>query len=98
MYKNLGVHWASSVPAFLSLACLPLPFLFYKFGHFIRMKSKYASEAKRIMDSILNQQKPKAEEVEKSLEAAEDSHSGGTTTPITSDKGPEGTETQAHNE
>ena len=29
MYKNLGVHWASSVFAFLSVVCMPLPFLFF---------------------------------------------------------------------
>lgn len=29
MYANLGPQWAASVFAFLSLACAPLPFLFY---------------------------------------------------------------------
>lgn len=29
MYDHLGVHWAPSVFGFLSLACMPLPFLFY---------------------------------------------------------------------
>lgn len=29
MYNNLGVHWASSVFAFLSVLCMPLPFLFF---------------------------------------------------------------------
>lgn len=32
MYHNLGIHWASSVPAFLSILCLPFPFLLYKYG------------------------------------------------------------------
>lgn len=45
MYKNLGIHWASSIPAFLALACVPFPFLFYKYGHTIRAKCEYASEA-----------------------------------------------------
>ncbi|KAL1967131.1 hypothetical protein VTN77DRAFT_3422 [Rasamsonia byssochlamydoides] len=30
MYHNLGIHWASTIPAFLALACTPFPFLFYK--------------------------------------------------------------------
>lgn len=30
MYANLGIHWASSIPAFLALMCVPFPFLFYK--------------------------------------------------------------------
>lgn len=29
MYATLGVHWAPSVFAFLSLVCMPLPWLFY---------------------------------------------------------------------
>jgi len=49
MFKNLGIHWASSIPAFLSLACVPFPFLFYKFGKSIRMKCKYAAEAARVL-------------------------------------------------
>lgn len=32
MYQRLGIHWASSIPAFLSLACAPLPFIFYFHG------------------------------------------------------------------
>jgi multidrug resistance protein len=45
MYDNLGIHWASSVPAFLALMCVPFPFLFYKFGDRIRMKCKYSKQA-----------------------------------------------------
>ena len=45
MYDALGIHWASSIPAFLALACLPFPFLFYKYGTPIRMKCKYAKQA-----------------------------------------------------
>jgi multidrug resistance protein len=44
MYKGLGIHWASSVPAFLSLACLPVPFILSKYGHQIRQCSKFAVE------------------------------------------------------
>ncbi|KAI5917206.1 major facilitator superfamily transporter [Camillea tinctor] len=49
MYNNLGIHWASSVPAFLAVACLPFPFLFYKYGEQIRMKCKFAAEAAEVM-------------------------------------------------
>lgn len=45
MYANLGIHWASSIPAFLTVACMPFPFLAYKYGAAIRMKCKYAHEA-----------------------------------------------------
>ncbi|KAL2354070.1 major facilitator superfamily domain-containing protein [Cryomyces antarcticus] len=45
MYANLGIHWASSIPAFLALMCVPFPFLFYKYGPAIRVRCKYAAEA-----------------------------------------------------
>ncbi|KAH9904402.1 MFS general substrate transporter [Xylariomycetidae sp. FL2044] len=56
MYENLGIQWASSIPAFLALACAPMPFIFRKYGVFLREKSKYATEARKVMDQILEQQ------------------------------------------
>lgn len=44
MYAGLGIHWASSVPAFLALACLPFPFLFYKYGSWVRSKCAFSAE------------------------------------------------------
>lgn len=46
MYKNLGTQWASSIPAFLSLAFAPLPFIFLKVGPTLRAHTKFANEAK----------------------------------------------------
>jgi hypothetical protein len=48
MYHNLGIHWASSIPAFLALACVPFPFIFYRYGAKIRKKCKYAAEAEKL--------------------------------------------------
>lgn len=45
MYDDLGIHWASSIPAFLALACVPFPFLFYKYGPAIRERCKYAAQS-----------------------------------------------------
>ncbi|EHK22045.1 uncharacterized protein TRIVIDRAFT_53178 [Trichoderma virens Gv29-8] len=45
MYKNIGIHWASTIPAFLMFACLPFPFVMLKFGETLRLKCKYAQEA-----------------------------------------------------
>ncbi|KAI0544899.1 MFS transporter [Xylaria curta] len=50
IYKRLGNQWASSIPAFLVLGCLPFPFLFYKYGPQIRAKCKYASEAAKMLE------------------------------------------------
>ncbi|KAL1862656.1 hypothetical protein Daus18300_008454 [Diaporthe australafricana] len=38
MYAGLGDQWASSIPAFPVVGCLPFPFLFYKYGPQIRSK------------------------------------------------------------
>lgn len=45
LFKNLGNHWSVSVFAFISVACMPLPWLFFKYGHWIRSKSKFARTA-----------------------------------------------------
>ncbi|KUJ21872.1 MFS general substrate transporter [Mollisia scopiformis] len=52
MYKNLGNQWASSIPAFLLLGCLPFPFLFHRYGPQIRSKCKYASESAKILEMM----------------------------------------------
>lgn len=49
MYHNLGIHWASSIPAFLSLVCVPFPFIFYKYGAQIRQRCTFAAEADAFM-------------------------------------------------
>ncbi|KAI0400450.1 MFS general substrate transporter [Xylaria palmicola] len=48
LYNGLGIHWGASIPAFLSLLCLPVPFLFLRFGAKIRERCRYSSEAMRI--------------------------------------------------
>lgn len=53
MYEALGVNWASAVPAFASLACLPFPFLFYKYGASIRKKCKFAAEAEAMLERMM---------------------------------------------
>ncbi|OJJ45978.1 hypothetical protein ASPZODRAFT_67518 [Penicilliopsis zonata CBS 506.65] len=42
MYENLGIHWAGSVFAFLSLALLPIPWILFKFGHRLRKNSRFS--------------------------------------------------------
>ncbi|KXH60373.1 major facilitator superfamily transporter [Colletotrichum salicis] len=70
MYENLGIHWASSIPAFLALACLPFPFLFYKHGPVIRAKCAFAAEAAAVLERMrktheeVNEDEAMAEEQE----------------------------------
>ncbi|KAK8050322.1 hypothetical protein PG994_012052 [Apiospora phragmitis] len=42
MYEYLGVDWASSTLAFISIAFIPIPFLLFKYGEKLRHKSKHA--------------------------------------------------------
>ncbi|KAI9723539.1 MAG: hypothetical protein M1828_004135 [Chrysothrix sp. TS-e1954] len=42
MYHKLGVDWASSLLAFICVAFVPVPVLFYVYGPRIRRKSKWA--------------------------------------------------------
>ena len=53
-YYNLGIHWAATIPAFLSLACTPFPFVFSRLGSRIRERCKYSAEAARIRSMLQN--------------------------------------------
>ncbi|UNI22583.1 hypothetical protein JDV02_008459 [Purpureocillium takamizusanense] len=42
MYEKLGYQWASSLLAFLTVAMLPFPYIFFRHGKQIRRKSRFA--------------------------------------------------------
>uniref|UniRef100_A0A8H7NF07 Major facilitator superfamily (MFS) profile domain-containing protein n=1 Tax=Bionectria ochroleuca TaxID=29856 RepID=A0A8H7NF07_BIOOC len=42
MYVALGNHWATSLLAFLTVAMLPFPYIFFKHGKRLRRRSRYA--------------------------------------------------------
>ncbi|PNS15924.1 hypothetical protein CAC42_4325 [Sphaceloma murrayae] len=43
MYRRLGVDWASSTLAFISIAFIPIPFVLYKYGRTLRVNhSRFA--------------------------------------------------------
>jgi MFS family permease len=52
MYHNLGIHWASCIPAFLAVLCMPAPFLFYKYGPAIRARCKYSAKSQLYMEKL----------------------------------------------
>lgn len=52
MYEKLGTQWASSVPGFLALAMVPVPFVLYKYGAVIRSRCVYASQAEKAIQSL----------------------------------------------
>ena len=44
MYDKLGYQWASSLLGFLTLAMLPFPYLFFRYGKKIRGNSRFATD------------------------------------------------------
>lgn len=52
MNETLGTHWASSIPAFLSVICVPIPFLLRLYGPWLRSKCKYMIKARDGMANI----------------------------------------------
>lgn len=41
MYARLGTAWATSLLGFIAMALTPMPWVFYKYGPYLRSKSKY---------------------------------------------------------
>ncbi len=73
MYQDLGIHWASSIPAFLALACVPFPYLFYRYGKRIRLKCKYAAEAAKVLEQFRSSgQQDREDDSEEGLELDDD--------------------------
>lgn len=53
MFDDLGLHWAASIPAFLALACVPMPFFFYIYGARIRAKCHYSAESTAFVQKLM---------------------------------------------
>ncbi|KAJ5881115.1 uncharacterized protein N7473_012168 [Penicillium subrubescens] len=62
MYDRLGIHWGSSISAFLAAACLPFPWVFYKYGPAIRRHCRYAAESARQLDAQTDRMRAQAEQ------------------------------------
>ncbi|KAK4185555.1 major facilitator superfamily domain-containing protein [Podospora australis] len=45
MYEALGFQWATGLLAFITLALLPFPYIFFRFGKRIRARSRYATSS-----------------------------------------------------
>lgn len=42
MFEGMGIQWASTVLGCVAAALVPIPVIFYLYGHKIRAKSKFA--------------------------------------------------------
>ncbi|RSL95981.1 hypothetical protein CEP52_011719 [Fusarium oligoseptatum] len=45
MYEKLNYHWASSLLAFLTVAMMPFPYIFFRYGKRIRANSRFATSS-----------------------------------------------------
>jgi hypothetical protein len=41
-YRNMGVHWTLTIMGCISLLLTPIPYILYKYGHVVRLRSNYA--------------------------------------------------------
>jgi MFS transporter, DHA1 family, multidrug resistance protein len=42
MFEEMGINWASTLIGGIAFVLAPMPFVFYKYGPWIRQKSKFA--------------------------------------------------------
>lgn len=61
LYRKLGPHWAGTLLGLLELALVPIPFVFYRYGHRIRRKSALIGQMQRDKDRLEGKRR-KAEE------------------------------------
>lgn len=73
-YENVGHHWTVTILACFSLLLAPIPYVFYRYGHIIRRKSRFAVTSKDLF-----------EEAENAI-SAEESASSSCNTPTTHEK------------
>ncbi|EME46603.1 hypothetical protein DOTSEDRAFT_70575 [Dothistroma septosporum NZE10] len=69
LYATLGANWAGTLLGLLEMICIPIPFVFYKYGHKIREKSiliRQMSEDQRRREA---KQQRAAEKIMKRAEA-----------------------------
>ena len=52
MYSTLGPHWAGTLLGLLQVAIIPIPVIFYKYGHKIRMKSTLIQQMRNDQDRL----------------------------------------------
>ena len=53
MYTSLGINWATSLLAFLSLAMSIIPFAFIRYGSKIRANSRFCQELEARKEQIV---------------------------------------------
>ncbi|TKA75423.1 hypothetical protein B0A49_05036 [Cryomyces minteri] len=69
MYHALGANWAGTTLGLLEAVCIPIPFIFYKYGHRIRMKSTLIRTMQEDKDRLEGKRRKMEERAEERAEA-----------------------------
>ena len=54
MYSALGPHWAGTLLGLIQVAIIPIPVVFYRYGHKIRMKSTLIKQMRKDRERLEN--------------------------------------------
>jgi len=69
MYKALGPEWAGTLLGLLEVICIPIPFVFYRYGHRIRERSTLIREMRENKERMDKKKLRAAEKMRKRVEA-----------------------------
>ncbi|EUC38162.1 hypothetical protein COCCADRAFT_83747 [Bipolaris zeicola 26-R-13] len=65
MYKTLGPHWSATMLSLVEFAMIPIPVVFYLYGHKIREKSTLIRQMREDRERLENKKKRAAERAER---------------------------------
>lgn len=68
LYRSLGSHWAGTLLAFLEIMLIPIPFVFYRYGSKIRMKSALIRSMQEDKEKLERKRRRAAEKLEREME------------------------------
>lgn len=71
MYSTLGANWAGTLLGLLEVAIIPIPFIFYKYGHKLREKSTLIRRMREIEEKQLEKRKKSEARAKREAERAE---------------------------
>lgn len=65
MYQTLGPHWSATMLSLIEFAMVPIPVIFYLYGHKIREKSALIRQMREDQEKLENKKKRAAERAER---------------------------------
>lgn len=65
MYQTLGPHWSATMLSLIEFAMIPIPVVFYLYGHKIREKSALIRQMREDREKLENKKKRAAERADR---------------------------------